>query len=133
MEPALLKTTETTIPFNTISWNHVQATKHDGEKGVAFWRTLNLPNLRLRVVEYSPGYIADHWCTKGHILYVLDGEITTELHSGETIRLSAGMSYQVSDNMSSHRSYSENGARLFIIDGDFLKLSPTKYTRGIWM
>lgn len=133
MEPALLKTNETTIPFNTISWNHVQATKHDGEKGVAFWRTLNLPNLRLRVVEYSPGYIADHWCTKGHILYVLDGEITTELNSGETIRLSAGMSYQVSDNMSSHRSYSENGARLFIIDGDFLKLSPTKYTRGIWM
>jgi hypothetical protein len=133
MKPTISRTPENTIPFSTISWNHVNVTKHDGEQGVAYWRTLKLPNLRLRVVEYSPGYLADHWCNKGHILYVLEGEITTELRTGETIRMSAGTSYQVSDEMSSHRSYSEHGAKLFIIDGDFLKLSPQKFTRGIWM
>lgn len=121
------------IPFHAIAWNSVQATEHPGDQGVAYWRTLNFPNLRLRVVEYSPGYLANHWCTKGHVLYVLEGEIITELKSGERVVLREGMSYQVSDDVSAHRSYSEKGARLFIVDGDFLKISTTQHTKGVWM
>jgi uncharacterized cupin superfamily protein len=121
------------IPFHTVFWEGVSTTEHQGEHGRAIWRTLELPNLRLRVVEYSPGYLANHWCTKGHILYVLEGEITTELQSGERVALSAGMSYQVSDEVSAHRSYSEKGAKLFIVDGDFLKIKINNATRGVWM
>jgi len=121
------------IPFHTVSWDGIDRTEHQGEQGVATWRTLDLPKLRLRVVEYSPGYLANHWCTKGHILYVLEGEITTELKSGERVVLTAGMSYQVSDEVSAHRSYSEKGARLFIVDGDFLKININNPAKGIWM
>jgi hypothetical protein len=133
MENTVLNFSNELIPFNAVTWNGINATEHPGQKGVAFWRTLNLPNLRLRVVEYSAGYFPDHWCTKGHILYVLEGQITTELKSGERLTLSQGMSYQVSDNLSAHRSYSENGAKLFIIDGDFLKIPNKRISRGVWM
>jgi len=68
------------------------------------------------LVEYSPGYCADHWCTKGHILLCLDGELRTELKDGRTYRLTPGVSYQVADNAEPHRSSAELGARLFIVD-----------------
>jgi hypothetical protein len=72
-------------------------------------------------VEYSSGYFADHWCQKGHVVHCIDGGFITELGTGEKIQLSKGESYIVSDELSSHRSYSESGVKLLVIDGDFLK------------
>lgn len=90
-------------------------------------------DLRVRVVEYSAGYKADHWCTKGHILFCLEGEITTELKDGRQFVLKEGMSYQVSDDVSAHRSSTTTGAKLFIVDGGFLKIEKNKVQRGVWM
>jgi hypothetical protein len=111
----------TAIHFTTIDWNTVPKTEHKGETGTAFWRTVQFGGLRIRVVEYSAGYLADHWCQKGHIVHCLDGEFVSELHDGRTFSLTKGMTYVVSDELSSHRSFSENGVRVMIIDGDFLK------------
>jgi quercetin dioxygenase-like cupin family protein len=66
-------------------------------------------------------YLADHWCEKGHIVHCLEGELISELKTGEQIKLSRGESFIVSDDVSSHRSSTENGVKLLIIDGDFLK------------
>lgn len=121
------------INFNTTDWASLSETEHAGETGLAHWRTLQWGDLRVRMVDYSAGYKADHWCTKGHILFCLEGELTTELKSGETFVLRKGMSYQVSDDASSHRSYTETGARLFIVDGGFLHMSKKITERGIWM
>lgn len=110
-----------TIPFQTIDWSSVEKTEHKGETGTAIWQTLLLDGLRIRLVEYSENYFADHWCLKGHIVYCLEGEFESELKTGEKFSLSKGMSYVVSDDLSSHRSTSKNGVKLLIIDGNFLK------------
>ena len=109
------------IPFQTIDWTKIAKTEYRGEEGFAYWQTINLGGLRIRVVEYSKGYIADHWCELGHIIYCLEGEFINELKNGTKSILSKGMSYVVSDDLSSHRSKTINGAKLLIIDGDFLK------------
>jgi hypothetical protein len=109
------------IPFQTIKWEEIERTIHPGKTGTSFWQTLNFDGLRMRMVEYSAGYLADHWCTKGHIVHCLAGEFESELQNGEKITLTTGMTYIVSDELSSHRSYSKNGVKLLIIDGDFLK------------
>ncbi|MFI5188579.1 MAG: DHCW motif cupin fold protein [Chitinophagales bacterium] len=106
--------------FQTIDWNSLEQTTHNGEKGRAYWKTIQLEGLRIRVVEYSAGYLADHWCKKGHIVYCLEGEFVSELDDGNKYSLSKGMGYVVSDDLSLHRSFSKNGVRLLIIDGDFL-------------
>ncbi|MDB5090803.1 MAG: hypothetical protein JWR09_4797 [Mucilaginibacter sp.] len=110
----------TNIPFQTINWDNIDKTTHPGTTGIAWWQTLQFKGLRVRVVEYSPGYLADHWCQKGHIVHCLEGEFTTEMQTGEKFQLSKGMSYIVSDDLSSHRSVTENGVKLLIVDGDFL-------------
>lgn len=105
------------LPFTVSDWNRMQAVSYPGETGVALWRTFEVGDLRVRLVEYSPGYLADHWCERGHVLFVLDGELDTELRDGRTVRLTAGMSYQVSDlGDAAHRSRTRTGARLFIVD-----------------
>jgi hypothetical protein len=104
------------IPFGTTDWNGVAPTEHPGETGTAVWRTREFGGLRVRIVDYSPGYLADHWCSKGHILLCLQGELHTELRDGRTFRLTPGMSYQVADGAEPHRSRTEGGARLFIVD-----------------
>jgi len=109
------------LPFQTIDWTSIQKVEYKGERGVAYWQTIQFAGLRIRLVEYSNGYLADHWCQKGHIVHCLDGEFITELSTGEKIRLKKGNTYVVSDELSSHRSVSENGVKLLIIDGDFLK------------
>lgn len=110
-----------TIPFETIDWSTIPKTEHIGETGIAYWQTIQLSGLRIRVVEYSPNYFADHWCTKGHIIYCLEGEMISELKDGTKSLLKKGMSYQVTDDdKNPHRSKTENGCKLFIIDGDFL-------------
>jgi hypothetical protein len=104
-------------PFTVTDWSIVPATEHAGETGMAFWRTINIGDLRIRMVQYSPGYLADHWCDRGHLLLVLEGELDTELQDGRTVRLLPGMSYQVSDfGAAAHRSSTRIGAKLFIVD-----------------
>jgi len=109
------------ILFQTIDWSSIPKTEYLGETGTATWQTLQFSDLRIRIVEYSKGYLADHWCEKGHIVHCLEGEFTSELSNGESHVLTTGMSYIVSDDVSSHRSITENGVKLLIIDGDFLK------------
>lgn len=108
------------IPFQTINWSDLTKTEHLGEKGISFWQTLQFDKFRIRIVEYSSGYLADHWCQKGHIVHCIEGEFSSELENGATFVLTKGMTYIVSDNASSHRSISQNGVKLLIIDGDFL-------------
>jgi hypothetical protein len=105
------------MPFTAIDWAAIPATDHPGETGSATWRTVTVGDLRVRMVEYSPDYLADHWCDRGHVLLVLEGEIVSELRDGRTTVLTAGMSYQVSDfGDPSHRSSTTTGAKLFIVD-----------------
>ena len=104
------------ITFGVTDWSQVEATEHPGETGAAYWRTLELGDIRVRMVEYTPGYLADHWCAKGHILLCLEGELETELADGRKVMLKPGMSYQVADDVAPHRSYTAVGAKLFIVD-----------------
>jgi mannose-6-phosphate isomerase class I len=109
------------IPFQTIDWNSVEKIEYRGETGIAIWQTMQFSGLRVRIVEYTNGYLADHWCKKGHIVYCLEGEFVSELSTGEKIKLAKGETYIVSDELSSHRTSSEKSVKLLIIDGDFLK------------
>jgi hypothetical protein len=104
------------IPFGTTDWNSLEQTEHAGESGKAYWRTRQFGEIRVRMVEYTPGYLADHWCSKGHVLFCIDGELHTELEDGRRFTLTPGMSYQVADNAEAHRSSTETGALLFIVD-----------------
>jgi hypothetical protein len=104
------------IPFGTTDWSKVEASEHEGETGRAYWRTRSFGGIRVRMVEYTPGYLADHWCVKGHILLCMEGELETELADGRRFTLRPGMSYQVADNAEPHRSYTATGAKLFIVD-----------------
>src|SRR5260370_24572154 len=103
-------------PFTATNWAAVPATEHGGTTGRALWRTREIGDVRVRMVEYSPGYLADHWCERGHILYVVEGELDTERQDGRTVKLLPGMSYEVSNGRSSHRSATATGAKLFIVN-----------------
>jgi mannose-6-phosphate isomerase class I len=104
------------ITFNVTEWSEIEPTEHKGEFGLAYWRTREFGGIRVRMVEYTPGYRADHWCEKGHILLCTEGQLETELKDGRRFTLKPGMSYQVADNAEPHRSSTEIGARLFIVD-----------------
>ena len=106
----------TDIPFATTDWSGIARTEHKGESGLAIWQTQHFGDMRVRMVEYTPGYLADHWCEKGHILLCLEGELHTELEDGRTFVLTPGMSYQVADRAEPHRSSTTVGAKLFIVD-----------------
>ena len=104
------------IPFGTTDWSKVERTEHPGETGIAYWQTQTFEDIRVRLVEYSPGYLADHWCSKGHILFCMEGQLDTELEDGRVVTLQPGMSYQVADDAEPHRSTTTVGAKLFIVD-----------------
>jgi len=104
------------FPLSTTDWSQVSPTKHPGENGFALWRTQTVGEIRVRMVEYSPGYTADHWCSKGHIILCLEGELETKTADGQSFTLKPGFSYQVSDGSSPHRSSTRAGAKLFIVD-----------------
>jgi hypothetical protein len=104
------------IPFEATDWASMPPVEHKGETGVALWRTRQFGDIRVRIVEYSAGYKADHWCDKGHIVLCLEGELHTELRGGRVVVLKPGMSYQVADSVEPHRSFSPGGAKLFIVD-----------------
>ena len=110
------------IPFESTDWLHIPAEEHNGETGIATWRTVQYDKLRVRMVEYSPNYRADHWCEKGHVVYCVKGEFMSHMKDGSTHLLTKGMSYQTTDNKENpHLSTSKIGCTLFIVDGDFLK------------
>jgi quercetin dioxygenase-like cupin family protein len=102
--------------FQTVDWSGIKAETHAGTTGMASWKVIYMGDIRVRMVEYSPGYVADHWCSKGHIIYCISGEMITELADEREFILSAGMTYHVGDNSDAHRSRSENGCSLFIVD-----------------
>lgn len=104
------------IPFGTTDWSTIPPTEHKGEQGFALWRTRQFGSIRIRMVVYSPGYAADHWCTKGHVLLCLEGRLDTLLADGRTFVLTPGVSYQVADGAEPHRSSTAVGAKLFIVD-----------------
>ena len=102
--------------MSATDWSRVEPTEHHGERGTAYWRTQHIDDIRIRLVEYTPGYLADHWCSKGHIVFCLSGELDTEVQGGQGFKLTAGMSYQVADDAEPHRSSTVVGAKLFIVD-----------------
>ena len=104
------------FPFETVDWSSIAAQEHSGTTGTASWKIFNMGDTRIRMVEYSANYVADHWCNKGHIIFCVAGEMTTKLEDGRSFILSAGMSYHVGDNSDAHRSQSEHGCTLFIVD-----------------
>jgi hypothetical protein len=104
------------IPFGITDWEAIEKSEHKGETGTSFWKTREFGNIRVRIVEYSAGYVADHWCSKGHILLCLEGELNTETKDGRRHILKPGMSYQVADDDMPHRSFTKIGAKLFIVD-----------------
>ncbi len=106
----------TDLPFGTTDWCQIEVTEHAGTTGKAFWRTRHFGDIRVRLLEYTPGYLADHWCTKGHILFCLEGQLDTALADGRTFTLTPGMSYQVADQAEPHRSSTAIGAKLFVVD-----------------
>jgi hypothetical protein len=109
------------IPFQHLEWDNIPETEYPGLTGSAYWKTIEFSGLRLRQVKYSPRYSADHWCSKGHFVHCLSGSFLTEFETGEKQELQAGTSYVVSNDETPHRSFSETGALLLIIDGDFLQ------------
>ena len=104
------------LPFCTVNWSDITPTVHKGETGMALWRTQHFGPIRVRMVEYSPGYLADHWCVKGHMLLCLEGKLDTELEDGRRFTLEPGQSYHVADNAEPHRSSTQTGAKLYIVD-----------------
>lgn len=106
----------TELPFGTTDWNSLAPERKLGERGWADWRTRQFGDIRVRLLEYSAGYRADHWCSKGHILFCVEGELTTELEDGRIFILRPGMSYQVADGAEPHRSFTTSGAKLFVVD-----------------
>lgn len=104
------------IPFGTTDWSSIEPVEKSAQAGQAFWRTQQFGDVRVRMVEYTAGYVSDHWCVKGHILLCIEGELQTELEDGRSFTLKPGMSYQVADNAEPHRSTAPNGAKLFIVD-----------------
>lgn len=104
------------VPFMTTDWGSIPEVVHAGETGTAHWRTVEVGNIRVRMVRYSAGYMANHWCKRGHVLLVMKGELLTELEDGTVHRLGPGMSYQVANDAEAHRSRTDTGVELFIVD-----------------
>ena len=103
-------------PMQVVEWSKVKAVEHPGETGIATWRTQKMGDIRIRMVEYSPGYRADHWCNKGHVTLCLEGEMDIELSDGKKLKMKAGESYQVGEGEPGHRTTTAGGVKLFIVD-----------------
>lgn len=104
------------FPFSITDFNSIEPEIKTGITGSAEWRVMMRDDIRIRLVKYSPGYFADHWCSKGHIIYCVEGEMITELQDGRKFNLAKGQVYTVGDNSDAHRSYTESGCTLFIVD-----------------
>jgi len=104
-------------PFTMAKFAELPISIEAGSTGTSISRTKTTSDLRVRVVEYGPGYLADHWCDRGHVFYLLCGEVTVELKDGRSFPMKAGESFQVSDDGdSSHRVRTAIGGTAFIVD-----------------
>ncbi len=104
------------VPFFTVEWDTITSIEYKGETGMSWCKTIEQGNIRVRMIEYGAGYKADHWCSRGHVVLVLKGELTVELENGKFFHLLSGMSFQVADTVDAHRAYTDNGALVFIVD-----------------
>lgn len=104
------------VPYSTTDWSKIKPTESPGETGKAIMKTVEIGNIRVRMVEYTPGFSSDHWCSRGHVVLVLEGELITELSDGRTFKLISGESCQMADDTDPHRSHTDTGAKLFIVD-----------------
>jgi len=104
------------ISPNLINWEKIETVELKGETGTSFMRIYEEGNIRLRMIEYSADYYADHWCTRGHIIHVIEGELIYEQKNGKTFSLIPGNSFQVGDNKDEHLVRTINGARVFLVD-----------------
>jgi len=59
------------IPFKTTDWSKIEPTEHKGERGLVYWRTQQFGSVRVRMLECTPGYVSDHWVTKGTSSFAL--------------------------------------------------------------
>jgi hypothetical protein len=109
------------IPFQTINWETIPPIEHSGASGISISRTFQSDIIRLRLVDFSPKYKADHWCGKGHVIYCLDGDFVLHLKDGSKNVVTKGMTCQMlDDTQNPHLMISESGCKLFILDGEFL-------------
>ena len=105
------------LPVGITDWSKLPASAHPGESGTAMMRVRQLGDIQLRLVVYSANYLADHWCHKGHIVFVVSGQLAVEHQHGPSYSLTPGISYHVADDDGPpHRVRSESGATIFIID-----------------
>jgi quercetin dioxygenase-like cupin family protein len=104
------------VPFSTIDWSKLKPTVQPDKNGDVISRTFEMGNIRVRMVEFPPGYQADEWCSKGHVVYVLEGDLVTELADGQKIISTAGTSFIVADDHGSHRGSTKKGVKLLIVD-----------------
>ena len=105
------------VPFTVTDWSALAAEEHPGDSGASFWRTFAAGNIRVRRVDYSPGFRSDHYCPRGHVLLVLQGELVVALKDGREFVLTAGMGFEAGDDHANpHLAYSTNGATVFIVD-----------------
>ena len=105
------------VSYSLIDWQNVESTEVKGITGHAFWKTKKFNDLRIRIIEKSPGYRADHYCKKGHVIYVIDGEMVIDFENGEKFSVSAGQTVFLGDDPEfGHSTFTENGIKYFIID-----------------
>ena len=105
------------FPVGITDWSQISESVHPGASGTAAVHSHQLGDIQLRFVVYSPNYVADHWCHKGHIVFVIAGQLVIEHQHSLTYKLMPGMSYHVADDDEPpHRVISDNGATIFIID-----------------
>ena len=103
------------LPFSPIDWSTIDPVEQPGASGTSLWRTVELGDIRVRMGEFSPGYSAPDWCTRGHVVLILEGELETELQDGRRVVQGPGMGLHIGDGHS-HRSSTRTGARVFIVD-----------------
>ena len=105
------------VPFSVTEWEGVGQTEHKGIKGTSLWKTFEEGNIRARIVEYSPGFVSDHYCERGHVVLVLKGSLLLTMKKGDRFIIEEGCSFQLSDDASKpHSVSSEHGAKVFIVD-----------------
>jgi uncharacterized cupin superfamily protein len=105
------------FPFTVTDWQAVPSFEQRGETGTSHWRVFEAGNVRVRMVDYSPGFRSDQWCPKGHIFLLLEGEFGLAFQDGRTFLLGPGMSFQAGEDAAHpHLGFSEKGAKAFIVD-----------------
>jgi uncharacterized cupin superfamily protein len=106
------------MPFTITDWSELPATRIQGQQGYTEWRAQDFGAIRVRLSEYSPGYVADGFCDTGHVLYVIEGEVEVELKDGRRFKMTPGQSFSVSDfGDAAHRCSSVHGAKFFVVEG----------------